>query len=73
MKKFSTQQILKFTRAEQIFQINVALIYVIFLLAKHGVIGNFFPIRKAKNSEILEEFISNLEWFQVIQKEIIKT
>jgi hypothetical protein len=73
MTEFPTQQILKFARAEKILEINLAIIYVIFILAKYGVIDYFFPIRKTKNLENLEEYISNLEWFQVIQKEDIKT
>lgn len=69
MNEFPTQQLLKFTMLEQILQINFAIIYVIFIFAKYGVIEKFFPIRKTRNSEVIEEYISNLEWFQVVQNE----
>jgi hypothetical protein len=72
MKEFSTQQILKFTRADQILQINLVLIYVICILAKYGKIGEWLEIRSTKNSELVEEYIANLEWFQVVQNESIK-
>ena len=72
MNEFPTQQILKFTRAEQIFQINFVIIYVIFILAKYGKLGQWFEIRSNKNSELVAEYIANLEWFQVIQNETIQ-
>lgn len=72
MKEFPTQQILKITRAYQILQINLAVIYVIFIFTKYGIVESFFPFRKTKNLEVLEEYISNLEWFQVIQNDSIK-
>jgi hypothetical protein len=72
MNELPTQQILKFTRVEQIFQINFAIIYVIFILAKYGKLGQWFEIRSNKNSELVGEYIANLEWFQVIQNESIQ-
>ena len=72
MKEFPTQQILKFTRAEQIFQINFAIIFVIFIIVKNSTIFEWLELKKSKKNEILENYIENLEWFQVMKEEAQK-
>lgn len=73
MKEFTTQKILKITKAEQILQFNLVLIYVIFTIVKYGRLGEWFEFGGMKNSELVEEYIASLEWFQVIQNESNKT
>ena len=69
MKELSTKRILKFTRVDQIFQINLTIVYLIFIIARNSMIFDWLELKKSKKNEILETYIENLDWFQLMKEE----
>ena len=70
MKECHIHQILRFIKLDEFLQLNLAILYVMLITVKYCRIIDWFEKRKSNNFEMLEAYIENLDWFQVLQEEV---
>jgi hypothetical protein len=70
MKEFHMYHFLRYVKLDDFVQVNLVILYLMLIIIKYSDVLEWFEKKKSKNSEILEIYIGNLEWFKMIQEEV---
>jgi hypothetical protein len=67
MKILSIESFLKFLKLDSVVQTSFVCVYVISLIISNCGATNWFDSRESKKSRTMDAYITNLEWYRLME------